>query len=188
MNDIKYGLVLSGGGVGGIAHIGVIKALEEHGIRPSIISGASAGAIVGAFYAAGYSTNEILEFFQTTSLFSIKNYAVRKAGFVDTNKFYNIFKQYFPEDSFEALKKKLYISTTNIISGKTKFFHEGLLIHPLLASAAVPGVFSPMIIENELYADGGITNNFPTEPLMTDCDKIIGVQVHPLKKIKVEDL
>ncbi len=77
---------------------------------------------------------------------------------------------------------------TKAAPGKTKFFHEGLLIHPLLASAAVPGVFSPMIIENELYADGGITNNFPTEPLMTDCDKIIGVQVHPLKKIKVEDL
>ncbi|MFT4667761.1 MAG: putative acylesterase/phospholipase RssA [Polaribacter sp.] len=62
--EIKItGLVLSGGGVNGIAHIGVIKALEEYGIRPSVISGASAGAIVGAFYAAGYSTDEILEFF-----------------------------------------------------------------------------------------------------------------------------
>ncbi|MFT5264931.1 MAG: NTE family protein [Polaribacter sp.] len=107
---------------------------------------------------------------------------------MDTNKFYSIFKQYFPEDNFEALKKKLYISTTNIIRGKTKFFHEGQLIHPLLASAAVPGVFSPMIIKNELYADGGIANNFPTEPLMAYCDKTIGVHVHPLKKIKAENL
>ena len=65
----SIGLVLSGGGFRGIAHIGVIKLLEELNIHPTHISGASAGAIVGAFYAAGYSAHEILDFFNCCSIF-----------------------------------------------------------------------------------------------------------------------
>ena len=188
MAELKYGLVLSGGGVRGIAHVGVIKALEEHGIHPTFISGASAGAVVGAFYAAGYTTEKIMEFFRTTSLFSVRNYTVRKAGFLDTIKYYKLFKQYFPEDDFEALEKSLNIATTNMVTGKCKFFNKGQLILPLLASAAFPGVFSPIKIDEAIYADGGIVNNFPIEPLMTDCDKIIGVYAQPLKEVKPADL
>lgn len=188
MGELKYGLVLSGGGVRGIAHVGVIKALEEHGIYPAYISGASSGAVVGAFYAAGYKTDEIMKFFLKTSLFSVRNYTVRKAGFLDTIKFYKLFKKYFPEDDFAALEKSLSIVTTNMITGKSKYFHKGPLILPLLASAAFPGVFSPIRIDDDLYADGGIVNNFPTEPLMSDCDKIIGVYAQPLKEVKAKDL
>ena len=82
----------------------------------------------------------------------------------------------------------MYICVTELVSGKAKFFHEGPLIQPLLASAAFPGVFSPVQIKDGIYADGGITNNFPIEPLLTVCDKIIGVYVHPLKKVKPENL
>jgi NTE family protein len=81
MKEFTYGLVLSGGGIRGLAHVGVIKALEEEGIYPSYIAGASAGAIVGAFYAAGYSGEEILAFFQKTSLFSLDKYAYEKPGY-----------------------------------------------------------------------------------------------------------
>ena len=115
-NDLAYGIVLSGGGVRGLAHIGVIKALEENGIYPTYITGASAGAIVGTFYAAGYPCEEILDFFHSTSMFSINNYTYRKPGLLDTDKFYKIFKKYFPEDRFEALKKSLYISATDILN------------------------------------------------------------------------
>lgn len=188
MNDPIYGLVLSGGGVRCIAHIGAIKALEEHGIYPTVIAGASAGAITGAFYAGGYSCDEILDFFQYTSLFSFNNYTYRKPGLIDTDKFYNILLQYFPTDTFEALQKSLYVSATDILSGKNKIFHKGPLINPVLASAAFPVVLSPVELNDTLYADGGITNNFPVEPLLGQCDKIIGSYVNPLKKISPNSL
>lgn len=188
MDKTTYGLVLSGGGIRGMAHIGAIKALEEHNIFPSTITGASAGALVGAFYAAGYSCDEILAFFKTTSMFSINHYTYRKPGFLDTDKFHKIFKEYFPDDSFEALEKSFYISVTDIIAGKNKIFHKGPLIYPLLASAAFPVVLSPVEIDGVLYADGGVTNNFPVEPLLGNCDKIIGIFSNPLRKITSDDL
>ncbi|MBK8501155.1 MAG: patatin-like phospholipase family protein [Saprospiraceae bacterium] len=188
MNEPTYGLVLSGGGIRGLAHVGVIRALEEEGIYPGYIAGASAGAIIGAFYAAGYSCEDILAFFHETSIFSIDKYAYGKPGFFDTEKFYQIFRTYFPTDDFKDLAKKLFVSATDILAGKTKFFHEGPLIHAVLASAAFPVVLSPMMIDEVLYADGGITNNFPVEPLLAHCDRIIGVYVNPLNKIKAEEL
>lgn len=188
MSEINYGLVLSGGGVRGLAHIGVIKALEEEGISPSFISGSSAGAIIGAFYAAGYSPDEMLDFFHRSSIFSFNKYAYGKPGFLDTNKFYEMFKAYFPEDNFGALKKRLFVNTTNVLTGKTRYFHDGPLIPAVLASAAFPVVLSPFEIDGELYADGGITNNFPVEPLLVNCQKIIGVYVNPLDIIVASDL
>lgn len=188
MKNGIYGLVLSGGGVRGVAQIGAIKALEENGIFPTVISGTSAGAVVGAFYAAEYSWEEMLDFFRSTTLFSFHNFPFRKPGLIDTEHLVNIFKKYFPEDSFEKLNKKLYVCTTDMISNKMKIYHTGELILPLLASAAFPGVFSPVSINDSLYSDGGITNNFPVEPLLAECDKIIGVYVNPIKKIEVEDL
>ena len=188
MENNKYGLVLSGGGIRGVAHIGAIKALEENGIFPTIISGTSAGAVVGAFYAAEYSWEEMLDFFRSTTLFSFHNFSFRKPGFIDTDKFVKVFQEYFPDDSFEMLKKKLYVTTSDMVSNKMKFFHKGELIMPLLASAAFPGVFSPVRMNDSLYADGGITNNFPVEPLLVECEKIIGVYVNPIKKIEIEDL
>ena len=187
-NKTIYGLVLSGGGVRGMAHIGVIKALEEAGIHPQYISGASAGALVGAFYAAGYPPEEILDFFKKTSMFKFSNYAIGKPGLLDTDKFINLYLKYFPEDSFEALSKKLFISTTDIIKGRNKIFHTGELIKPILASAAFPMVLTPIKIGNVLFADGGILNNFPTEPLLDRCDKIIGSYVKPLKEIAENEL
>jgi NTE family protein len=188
MKSTTFGLVLSGGGVRGMAHIGAIKALEEHGIYPSHIAGASVGAIVGALYAGGYSCDEMVAFFKKTSLFSINNYAYQKPGLIDTDKFYKIFLKQFPEDRFESLKLKLFVSATNIVAGKNKIFEKGQLIHTILASAAFPVVLSPLMIDGTLYADGGITNNFPVEPLQVHCDQIIGSYVSPLKKIRPADL
>lgn len=183
-----YGLVLSGGGVRGVAHIGAIKALEEHGIRPEYISGASSGAIVGAFHAAGHGWEETLAFFRGMSIFAWGNYAHGKPGMLDADKFRTGFENYFPEDRFEALKKKLFVVASDIISGRSRVFHEGPLIRTLLASSAVPGVFSPVVIDDSLYSDGGITNNFPVEPLLAPCDRIIGVFVNPLKQVTANEL
>lgn len=184
----KIGLVLSGGGFKGVAHIGAIKALEEMGITASHISGTSAGAIVGALYASGATPEEILRLFKKTSLFNISKLTRKKAGFLDSEKFENDLKPFFSENSFEALQKKLFITATNLVEGTTKVFNSGKVIKPLLASAAVPGVFTPIIIDGELYADGGILDNFPIKRLQKKCDLIIGVDVSPLKKPKITDL
>ena len=185
---MKTGLVLSGGGARGFAHIGVIKALEEHGIHISEISGTSSGAIVGALYAGGYSWQEIFSFFKTLPIFHYKKYARNKPGFIDSIKFYKDFKEFFPEDNFKSLKKNLYVSTTNVLEGTLKIFSEGELIRPILASAAFQGVFTPITIENVAYIDGGILNNFPVEVLRPRCEKVIGVYVNPLQPINNGDL
>ena len=181
---MKTGLVLSGGGARGVAQIGIIKALEEYGIEITHISGSSAGAIIGAMYAYGAPWEEILKFFKSAPIFHYKRYARNKPGFIDTIKFYNDFSNFFTEDSFNILKKKLYVNTTNLITGHKEIFETGELIKPLLASASIPGIFTPVTFKDALYADGGITNNFPVEPLIPVCDKIIGAYVNPLKNIQ----
>ncbi|MFX0557870.1 patatin-like phospholipase family protein [Maribacter sp. CXY002] len=185
---MNTGLVLSGGGARGIAHVGVIRALEEKGIQPTHIAGTSAGAIVGALYAAGCPWNEMLDFFKSTQIFSVKKYARSQPGIVDTSKFYDHFKSYFPSDSFESLHIPLYITATNLLDGTLKVFHSGELIKPILASAAVPGIFVPIQIKNGYYSDGGTLNNFPVDLIKMYCEQIIGVFVNPFGVIKKEDL
>ncbi|WP_036154530.1 patatin-like phospholipase family protein [Maribacter forsetii] len=182
------GLVLSGGGIRGVAHIGVIKALEENGIYPTHISGTSAGAIVGALYAGGVKWEDILEFFKVIPIFHANRFARKKPGFIDTEKFYDEFKKFFPTDKFESLPKELFITATDIVKGELKIFNTGELIKPVLASATFPGVFSPININGSFYVDGGVLNNFPIEPLQPHCDKIIGSYVNALKSIKIKDL
>ncbi|WP_234859362.1 patatin-like phospholipase family protein [Aquimarina aquimarini] len=183
----NIGLVLSGGGFRGVAHVGVIQALEEAGILPSFVSGTSAGAIVGSLYSQGHTPIEIKDFFTKTPLLKLNRFTRKKAGFLDSEKFHTDLLTYFPKNSFESLDKKLFITATNLIEGISTVFDSGELIKPLLASAAFPGVFSPVMINNQLYADGGILDNFPIEPLQNQCDLIIGVDVSPIKKPKITD-
>jgi len=182
------GLVLSGGGIRGVAHIGVIKALEEHGIHPTLIAGTSAGAIVGALYAAGCTWKTMLDFFKNTEIFSLTNYAMGKPGFLDTEKFQDQLKSYISQDTFESLQKQLYVTATNLLDGSLKIFSHGELIKPVLASAAVPGLFAPVEIENGYYVDGGTLNNFPVDLIRKYCDQIIGVYVNPFSHVSIKDL
>ncbi|WP_271392785.1 patatin-like phospholipase family protein [Aequorivita sinensis] len=184
----NIGLVLSGGGARGAAHIGALKAFEEYGISPTHISGTSIGAIVGALYAADVHWTEILKFFKTTSIFHTKRFAFNKPGFLDTEKFYDDLNVYLPRDNFDSLQKPLYITATNVLNGKLKIFSKGQLIKPVIASASFPGVFTPTEINGSYYIDGGILNNFPVEPIKKHCDKIIGVYINSLKKISIKDL
>lgn len=185
---MNIGLVLSGGGMRGAAHIGAIKALEEHDIYPTHVAGTSAGAIVGALYASGYKWDDILKFFKSTSVLDFTKYAISKPGLLDADKFYNSFKKYFPEDNFSILKKDLQITATNILNGDLVVFNKGELIKPILASAAFPGVFSPVKINNSYYVDGGTLNNFPVELLKKQCDKIIGIYVNAFDTIDIKEL
>jgi NTE family protein len=180
----SVGLILSGGGVRGMAHIGLLRALGEKGIEPTHVSGTSVGAIIGALYCNGNKTDDMLAFFRETPLFRYNFLTLNKPGLINTERYMEIFRAYFTEDSFEALQKSLYVTTTNLQKGRQEVFMAGPLIRPLLASAALPPVFSPVEINNCLHADGGIMDNFPSGILLGKCDYTIGSNVSALKKIE----
>lgn len=184
----EIGMVLSGGGVRAIAHIGLIQLLLENNIVPTRVSGTSAGALVAALYAAGYSPEQMLKFFNQTPLLKFSLYARGKPGIMDSDKYALYFKNFFPDDSFEKLKYPLAVTATNLIEGKLDFFSTGELIKPLIASSALPPVFSPIEINGNLYCDGGVLNNFPIEPMKKKCSKIIGSFVNPVNKIEKSEV
>lgn len=185
---MNIGLSFSGGGIKGVAHLGVLKALSEHNIKPTHISGTSAGAIVGALYAAGHDWEAIYDFFKTTPVFSIKRFARRKPGFLDSLLFHKDLSAYFSEDSFESLQLPLSITATTVITGQLRTFDAGPLINPVIASASFPGIFTPIEIDGVHYFDGGVIDDFPIEPLVPKCDLIIGSYVNPLSAIEIGDL
>ncbi len=176
---MKIGLVLSGGGARGFAHLGVIKGLLEQGFRFDMISGVSAGAVAGALYAQGYSPDAILDIFLTTRLFKFIRPATNFKGFFRSDRMEKLCELYLPHNSFEGLKLPLYVSATDIQAGQTVFFSEGPLIRPLLASGSVPVMFEPVQIGGRLLVDGGVLNNLPVEPLLGKCDFIIGIHTNP---------
>jgi len=185
----EVGIVLSGGGYKGAAHIGLLKAFEESGLSIEKVSGSSAGAIVGALYCAGYTPEEILKFFKSnTELFSIKHIFHKKPGLFDSDPKREIFEDALPEDSFEALKKELNICVTNVLKGKVQFFSSGKLIRVLLASAAIPGIFTPVKFDGVYYFDGSTMNNFPVEPLTGRCDWLYGSYVSVRKEMQSEEV
>lgn len=179
----ELGVVLSGGGARGLAHVGVLKALGEEGIEPQVLAGTSAGAIVAALYAAGYSPEEMLEFFVKKNPFRLSKLALTKPGFFDTEKIVDDFLEYFPDDSFEALGKKVFLTATDLVEAREEIFASGRLVPAILASASTPLVFTPTSLDGRWYSDGGIINNFPVEPLLGHCNAILGIYASPLRRI-----
>lgn len=180
---VKVGIVLSGGGIRGIAHLGVLKAFINAGIQFSHISGTSAGAIAGAFYAAGIDPEEGLNIFIKTKLLRFVRPAVGALGLINIEHTADLLKPYFPVDKIEELKIPLTIAATNFSEGKLVYFNKGPLIRAIQASSCIPGIFKPIMIEGQMYVDGGILNNFPVEPLIDNCDFIIGSSCNHLNPV-----
>jgi NTE family protein len=178
----KIGIVLSGGGARGIGHLGMLKALEEFGIKASHVSGTSAGAIAAAFYAAGYSANEILTILKKGQIFSFSNLLIKRQGLFAMKGFHDIYTECFPTNSFDDLEIPLYIAATDILKGELVYFSSGNLSQAIMASSCLPLLFHPVNHNGTLYVDGGVMNNFPIEPLMGQCDIIIGSYVNSIKK------
>lgn len=176
----KIGICLSGGGARGIAHIGALQALEEHGISPELISGASAGSIVGALYASGKSPQEILKIFKETSLYKLFKFTLSTAGLTDLDNLKSILGRHIEQDSFEALQKKLFVCVTNLNLGRYEIFSKGELFEIIAASCSIPILFASRKFNGNTYADGGLLNNLPVEPLKETCDMLIGVNVMPI--------
>jgi NTE family protein len=176
----KIGLSLSGGGARGIAHIGVLQALEENNIYPSAIAGTSAGAIVGGLYAAGKRPDEILAFVKNSSFFAafLKG-GLPSAGLIKLTYLKEKLNEQINEDSFEALEIPLYVALSNLNTGECDIFSEGPVIEAIIASASVPLIFKPVRINGDVYVDGGLLNNMPVHPLKKTTDKILGVNVMP---------
>jgi NTE family protein len=183
----KLAFCFSGGGVRGVAHLGILKAFNEAGLRAEAVSGASAGAVVAAFYAGGHSPEETFEFLKHMPFYtSWGHYTYNKPGVLDTENFYKYFEPYFPENKFEALKIPCFISCTDLITAKEEIFSTGELIYRTLASCAFPFVFAPVKMDGSLYSDGGIANNFPIEPLESSADYLVGIYVNPLEKMTLD--
>lgn len=176
----KIGLTLSGGGAKGIAHLGILQAMEELNIKPQIISGVSAGAIVGALYADGKSPIEIRDFFQESSFFKFVSLTVPKQGFMSSEHFHNRLSNYLSAKTFEELRIPLIVNATELIEGKNVYFSSGPLIDRIVASASVPLFLTPQTIDDKVYVDGGIFNNMPTSIIRDKCNTLIGVHVNPI--------
>lgn len=181
-DSYHIGISLSGGGVRGIAHLGVLKALNEKGIHPEIIAGVSAGAIAGAFYADGYKPDEIFEIFNHTSIFKFAKFTVPKQGFISMEKVIKILEEHIKAKSFSDLKIPLYIAASNLNKGVVEYFNEGTIVDKVVASASIPVLFKPHKINDKTYVDGGLFDNLPVEPIRDKCKILIGSNVTPLSE------
>ena len=189
--DLKsknIGIALSGGGSKGIAHAGALQFLNEQNIKPTILSGTSAGAIIAAMYSFGKTPNEILNFFQSIYFFNWKHFTLKKPGIIDSDSFKIYFNAIFKDTRIGDLPIPVKITATDLVKGKLKIFNEETKVtDAILASAAFPGVLSPYKINERLYSDGGILNHFPTDLLLGNCENIIGIYVSPIQNIEGKD-
>ncbi|WP_162053940.1 patatin-like phospholipase family protein [Pontibacter pamirensis] len=178
---MRVGLALSGGGARGIAHLGVLKALDELGIKISMISGVSSGAIAGVMYAYGFTPDEILKLIKNLSVFKIMRPTFGNAGLMHLEEIEKLYKTYLGANaSFEDLKIPVVVGTTDMNEGTNVYFSSGELIKPLIATSAVPILYKPVEYKGKLLNDGGLLNNLPVEPLHNNCDIKIGVHVNPV--------
>jgi NTE family protein len=181
--NLKIGIALSGGGIRGVAHLGVLKALNEAGIHPDYVSGSSAGAIAGTLYCYGYTPDEIFELIVKTKFFKFLRPAISWKGILTMEVIEPLYGQYIQTNNFAELRVPLFIAATNLSKGHVEYFSEGEIIRPLMASSCIPGVFDPITMHNELYVDGGVLNNMPIDPLEERCDVIIGVNCNHLPEV-----
>jgi NTE family protein len=174
----KLGLALSGGGIRGLAHLGIIQAMEEHGLKPDILSGVSAGAIVGALYADGHSPKEIARFFQESKFFQLAKVALPTKSFMTTERFYKTVGQLLHATTFEELQIPLIINITDLTDGKPVFVNSGPLLDIIMASSSIPIIFNPIEIGGKQYVDGGLTCNLPAKIIRPRCQELIGIHVN----------
>ena len=176
----NIGIALSGGGIKGLCHAGVLKALEEQGIKPAILSGVSSGAVVAALYADGYTPDEIAKLFEDISFRRMTKIQISNGGFFKIDAFQKFISKKLHAKTFEELKIPLRIVATDLDRGRSVVFLSGKLLDPIIASCSVPVLFSPKVIDGVRYVDGGVFKNFPVSTIREDCDKVIGINASPL--------
>ena len=160
----KVGLALSGGGWRGLAHVGVLKALEENNIPIDFIAGTSAGALVGGLYSYFGNVKDLEEFvknFGYKELFKIVADPKLKNGILKGEKLINYLNEITKNANIEDLKIPFKAVSTNLITGKSYYFEKGNLAEAIKASVSIPLLFNPTQKDGMLLIDGGATENVP---------------------------
>lgn len=162
---MEIGLVLSGGGARGLAHIGVFKALEEHNVKPVAIAGCSMGAIIGAFYGAGCSAAQMEEITEKINFLKLLDFG-EFGGLIGGKGIAELLSSHLPE-SFSDLSLPLSVTSVDVQAGSLVVFNDGELIPALRATSALPGLLSPVKHQDRYLVDGGLLNNLPVDIIRT---------------------
>lgn len=190
----SIGLALGGGGARGLAHIAMLEAFDELGIRPKIISGTSIGAIYAAAYASGISgqelrlyTREILSqrFGLLRDLFAARSQPIQsmlsifgaRRAFLDPNALLELILPKAISTTFDKLKIPLKIVASDFYDQEPRIFAEGSVKSAIAASMALPVIFQPVVIEGRALIDGGLTNPLPFDILKGEADVIVAIDV-----------
>jgi NTE family protein len=177
----KIGLALGGGGARGFCHIEFIKVLDELGLKPSIISGTSIGSIMGAFYAAGYSGQQMEELIHEIGLRQITRLVdpsfFSRAGLVKGKGILDFLNKHIPVKTFEALKIPLKIVATDYWRQHEVVLDKGELVPAIRASISLPAIFEPVTLDGRVLVDGGVTNPVPYDIIRDQCDLLIAIDV-----------
>ena len=155
--------MLGGGAARGFAHIGVIKALESQGIVPDIIVGTSAGSVVGALYAAGHGPFELQKLALQLDESAVTDWSLFDRGWVKGEALERFINQQVGLKPLEGLRRKFAAVATDLQSGQMTVFETGNTGVAVRASAAIPGVFSPVTIRGREYVDGGLVSPVPVK-------------------------
>jgi NTE family protein len=161
----KIGIALGGGAAKGLAHVGVLKAVEENKIKVSCISGTSVGAIIASYYAFGKELKDIEVFSEKLRAKDVFKLTLNKKGFLSTDSVRKMLHNDIGDVKIEQARIPLAICTTDIRTGESVIFKQGSLLDAVCASVAVPGIFLPVEVQGRLLVDGGISNNLPVKVL-----------------------
>ncbi len=187
----KIGIALGAGGARGLAHILMLETLDELGLKPAYISGTSVGAIAGVLYCSGMTGKELRESFselivsernRVTNLFNFKwlDFIAPQfegAGLLKTENFIKFLFKLINARTFEELDIPLFVVTSNFWTREEVVFKSGDLVSVIQASISLPGIFSPVLIEDNVLIDGGAVNPVPFDILPNDCDLTIAIDV-----------
>lgn len=159
----KVGIALGGGAAKGFAHIGVIKMLEANGIKPVVVSGTSAGSVVGALYASGMDSFQMQERAVALDEASIRDVRLFSGGLVQGQKLQDYVNDLVGKRSIQQLKLPFAAVATQLATGERTVFVYGNTGQAVRASSSVPGVFEPVVIGKHSYVDGGVVSPVPVD-------------------------
>jgi NTE family protein len=172
------GVALGGGFARGIAHIGVLKVLEQEGIPVSVVTGTSVGALIGACYCSGLASAELEEIAQKTRFTTFARWTVSRYGFASNDRMTAFLARNLKVKTFEELRIPLGITATDFNTGEGVVFHSGAIIDPVRASCAYPGMFLPVEIRGRYLVDGMLSHPVPTRPLREmGADRVLAVHL-----------
>ena len=172
------GIALGGGFARGIAHIGVLKVLEEEGIPVQIVAGTSVGALIGAVYCSGVSIEELEEVARNCRFTTFARWTVSRFGFASNDRMVSFLTRVLKVRTFEELKIPFGVTATDFNTGEGVVFHSGSIVDPVRASCAYPGMFLPVEIRGRYMVDGMLSHPVPTRPLREmGADRVLAVHL-----------